>query len=92
MTLAFLETLEGNFREAMNVISYYERISRAKLSLEKSTIIQPDDQLEPEWLHHVGCKVAARDEVVVYLCYPIGANLLPSQEVEFLVAKVRKWL
>lgn len=54
----FLEAIEDKFSKAMIVISYYERISSAKLSLAKSTIIQMDNHPEHAWLHSTGCRVA----------------------------------
>lgn len=38
----FMQSDEANFQEIWEVIAQYERISRAKLKLEKSTLIQMD--------------------------------------------------
>lgn len=49
-TSLYLEMSKDNFKAAMEVIATYERISGAKLNLEKSMIVQLDDSPEPAWL------------------------------------------
>lgn len=83
---------EENFASAMEVVTAYERISGARLNLEKSTIVQLDDSLEPPWLRQTGCKVAEPDEVIVYLGSPIGYRLSANREMAFVLGKVRNRL
>lgn len=58
-----LVATEENFKEAREVIVVYERISRARLNLEKSIIMPLEDDLYPDWFARIGCKVAQPGEV-----------------------------
>lgn len=48
-TSLFLKLMEGNFRAAVEVIASFECISGARLNLEKSTILQLDEEPQPDW-------------------------------------------
>lgn len=91
----FLKMGEETFAAAMEVISVYERISRAKLNLEKSIIIQLDYSPLLAWVAGMGFRVAHPSEMIPYLGYPMVVWILSKQEAEFLVNKprmhVRHW-
>lgn len=57
-TSLFLESTEDNFKVALDVIMVYERIFGAHLNLEKSTIMQLDEELELYWFQDLGYKIA----------------------------------
>lgn len=46
-TTMFLEMIKENFLAAREAISLYEQISRAKLNLDKSTLVVMDDSQPP---------------------------------------------
>lgn len=81
---------EQNFQAAVEVISSYERISGARLNLEKSTIIPLDDEPLSGWYANTGCKVAHLEEIINYLGCPVGCKIPALKEVEYLLEKVRK--
>lgn len=68
----FLETSKANFVAAKEALSLYERISRGKLNMEKSTLVPIDDHPPPAWLADTGCRVARPKEIIKYLGSPIG--------------------
>lgn len=89
-TNLFSKTIEDNFRMAREAIAIYEWISRAKLNLEKSTIVPLAEDECPDWFAQIGCRVAQLGEVLSLLGYLVGVKLMASKEAEFLMDKVRK--
>lgn len=84
--------MRKTFGRARATIIVFERISGAKVNMEKSTIVMMDKNPSPDWIMHIGCKVAQPGEVHKYLCSPIGVRVSASDEAEFLIGKVRKWV
>lgn len=82
--------IEENFGEARATIGVFERISKAKLNLEKSAIVMMDESPPPPWIFLIGCKVAQPGEVYKYLGSPIGVHVSTTMEAEFLLGKVMK--
>ncbi|KAL2643350.1 hypothetical protein R1flu_010937 [Riccia fluitans] len=68
----FLKASQMNFRSLQQTISMYEKISGAKLNLEKSTVIPVGMASTPQWLRAMGCYIAREGEPIWYLGYPIG--------------------
>lgn len=46
-TSMYVETTEDNFLATREALSFYEKISGAKLNMEKSTLVPMDDQEPP---------------------------------------------
>lgn len=44
----------------------------------------------PDWIYQTGCRVVWNGEIVTYLGSPVGINITPSQEAEFLLNTIRK--
>lgn len=86
----FLATTKDNFRATKEAIAVYEQISRAKLNLEKSTIVPLIRDEFLDWFSRTGCRVAQSSEVLSLLGCPIGVKLTTSKEGEFVLDKVRK--
>lgn len=86
----FLQATKENFRVALEGIAQYEHISRAKLNLENTTIVPLMASPFPEWLNNIGCKCVQEGAIATYLDILVGINIMPSQEAEFLLDKVRK--
>lgn len=86
----FLDLSEENFLAAREVLCLYEKISGAKLNMDKTTLMVTDDLPAPAWLASTGCKAAQPGEVVRYLGSPIGVQISIATETEYLLGKVRK--
>lgn len=71
---------------------FMKEFQGARLNLEKSTILQLDEKPQPEWFFECGCKIALSREILVYLGCLVGVKLPASQEVNFLLDKVRNIL
>ena len=67
-------------------------MSGAKVNLSKSILIQLDSGPPLAWFQLAGCLIAQPGKIVTYLGCPIGNGLHPEQEVEFVLAKLRKKL
>lgn len=92
-TSLFFTTKEGNFACITEIIKRYERISSAALNLSKLMVVPLYLKGPiPNWLLIAGRKVVERREVISYLNYPIGHEITPTMEVDFLLGKVRKRL
>jgi hypothetical protein len=89
----FFHATEDNFHTAvMDCLHIFERISGARVNLDKSTIVQLDSRMQPAWFSLAGCKIAASGQVLKYLGCQFGRNLTQQQEVNFVLEKVRKHL
>ncbi|KAL3681085.1 hypothetical protein R1sor_024041 [Riccia sorocarpa] len=83
---------EEDFDELHNAIRLYERISGAKLNLQKSTVIPWAQDTIPTWLLGKGCKVARRGELIRYLGFPVGWGISEEDQKAFLLAKLKRRL
>lgn len=88
----FLHIDEANFHKIMDVIAEYKRVLGVLLNLEKSTFLQLDDSSSPSWFASLGCHIAQPDEISSYLGIPVGINITPTQELEFVIDKIKKCL
>ena len=91
----FFHASEQNFRAIMECLSLYERISGAKINLDKSTLLQLDSGPEPDWFVRASCSIAAPGQPIKYLGCPVGKSITPTQELNFvldkLIARLRHW-
>ncbi|KAL3678477.1 hypothetical protein R1sor_021433 [Riccia sorocarpa] len=83
---------EDDFEELHNAIRLYERISGAKLNLQKSTVIPWGMETIPDWLINKGCKIAQKGETVRYLDFPVGWAISEEDQKMYLLNKVKKRL
>lgn len=64
-----LQTDKTIFLAIRKVIAQYEQISGAQLNLDKSTLIQLDSFVSPNWFSRVGCHVAQPDAIFCILAF-----------------------
>ncbi|KAL3682038.1 hypothetical protein R1sor_000060 [Riccia sorocarpa] len=81
-----------NLRVLQETVGKYERISGARLNLDKSIIIPIAMTDDPNWLGQTGCYIAHEGEVIKYLGYPIGWKLTDTHRRNFLLGKMEKKL
>lgn len=84
----FLETPEENFMQAREALSLFEKISRAKLNMEKSTLVPIDDFPQPDWLTTTGCKITQPGEVGDIWVAPLQCILQLPQNWSSFLAKL----
>ncbi|KAL3683477.1 hypothetical protein R1sor_001499 [Riccia sorocarpa] len=87
-----IQAEEDDFEELHNAIHLYERISGAKLNLQKSTVIPWGMTEVPEWLLRKGCKIAQKKEVIRYLGFPVGWDVTEEDQIDYVLCKVKKRL
>ncbi|KAL2628550.1 hypothetical protein R1flu_013236 [Riccia fluitans] len=88
----FLKATQMNFKTLQQTINMYEKISGAKLNLEKSTVIPIGMTSTPQWLCTSGCYIAREGEPVRYLGYPIGRRVPGSQLLNYIAGKFEQKL
>jgi hypothetical protein len=88
----FFHASEEKFWAIMDCLSVYKRISWATINLDKSTLIQLDTGAEPEWYQRAGCSIALPGQVLKYLGCPMGKNVTSTQEINFVLDKLRAQL
>lgn len=88
----FVQNLEENYRKIRETISIYERYSGAKLNESKYDFIPLNHFELLDWIHSTNYKVLRVGEVTKYLGCPIGLDIQLTQELQFLLGRVRKRL
>ena len=71
----FFEATEESFKAVMEVLRQFEKISRAKINIDKSKLIQLDLGDQPDWFSRSGCTVVNDRQVIKYLGCPFGRRL-----------------
>lgn len=88
----FVYNSEENYNRIRDVISEYERCSRAKLNASKSELIPLFEFPLLDWIYNIGCCILRAGEVTKYLGCPIGLAISLAQELDLLLGKVQKRL
>ncbi|KAL3698475.1 hypothetical protein R1sor_012551 [Riccia sorocarpa] len=88
----FIQAEEEAFGELQEAVRCYERISGAKLNLQKSTVIPLGLETIPDWLQNSGCHITRKGEIVRYLGFPIGWGISDEDQKAYIVAKLKKKL
>ncbi|KAL3683828.1 hypothetical protein R1sor_001850 [Riccia sorocarpa] len=83
---------EAAFLQLHEAVRCYERISGARLNLEKSTVIPLGLDEIPPWLQSSGCHISSKGEIVRYLGFPIGWGISDDDQKDYIVAKLKKKL
>ncbi|KAL3693857.1 hypothetical protein R1sor_007508 [Riccia sorocarpa] len=81
-----------NFNELQDAVQLYEDISGAKMNMSKTTVILVAMDSSPTWLTAHGCYIAREGEVIRYLGFPIGWKVKPTQQSDYVLAKVQRRL
>ncbi|KAL2635683.1 hypothetical protein R1flu_007162 [Riccia fluitans] len=82
----FLKASQTNFRNLQQTISMYERISGAKLNLEKLTVIPVGMSSTPQWLKDTGCYIAREGEPIRRFVW--GKNAQGKEKIPLLAWEV----
>jgi hypothetical protein len=88
----FFEATEDNYRAVMEWISIFERISGAKVNLDKSNLVQLDSGPQLEWFQRAGCQITGDGVVMKNLGCSFGRKITAQQEIDFVLDKLRKRL
>jgi hypothetical protein len=86
----FLQSNQANFAAAQRLVEMYQRISGAKISLEKLFMLSFGSEVVPDWFARRGCQVAQPKTVYKYLGFLIGIGLSTEDELNFMLEKVRR--
>ncbi|KAL3686848.1 hypothetical protein R1sor_013157 [Riccia sorocarpa] len=81
-----------NFNELQDAVQLYEDISGVKMNMSKTTVIPVAMDSSPTWLTAHGCYIAREGEVIRYLGFPIGWKVKPTEQSDYVLAKVQRRL
>lgn len=88
----FLQNSQVEFDKARKAVQLFENISGAHLNVQKLVIVPLSNPQPQDWHIGTGCRVLKEDETTMYLGCLIGFHVMPLQQTEFILGKVRKRL